>query len=104
MGLLSSYNVQVSLGCYTFLAVSTGSRARVSIVSHAACGIFPDQGLNPCPPHWHKDSQPLASTLNADTVAIMLVSAVIATQSEQCFIPLSLTSSKCMTLFSPRYR
>ena len=24
-----------------------------------ACGIFPDQGLNPCPLHWHVDSQPL---------------------------------------------
>ena len=22
----------------------------------AACGIFPDQGLNPCPLHWHADS------------------------------------------------
>ena len=25
----------------------------------AACGILPDQGLNPCPLHWHVDSQPL---------------------------------------------
>ena len=25
----------------------------------AACGIFPDQGMNPCPPHWQADSQPL---------------------------------------------
>ena len=25
----------------------------------AACGIFPDQGLNPCPLHWQADSQPL---------------------------------------------
>ena len=24
-----------------------------------ACGIFPDQGLNPCPLHWHADAQPL---------------------------------------------
>ena len=24
-----------------------------------ACGIFPDQGLNPCPLHWQVDSQPL---------------------------------------------
>ena len=24
-----------------------------------ACGIFPDQGLNPCPLHWQADSQPL---------------------------------------------
>ena len=25
----------------------------------AACGILPDQGLNPCPPHWQAGSQPL---------------------------------------------
>ena len=44
---------------------STGSkRAGSVIVAHgpscyAACGIFPDQGLNPCPLHWQADSQPL---------------------------------------------
>ena len=44
---------------------STGSRRAGSvIVSHgpscsAACGIFPDQGSNPCPLHWQADSQPL---------------------------------------------
>ena len=25
----------------------------------ATCGIFPDQGWNPCPLHWQADSQPL---------------------------------------------
>ena len=25
----------------------------------AACGIFPDQGSNPCPLHWQADSKPL---------------------------------------------
>ena len=35
-----------------------GSRAQ-SLPSLAACGIFPDQGLNPCPLHWQADSQPL---------------------------------------------
>ena len=44
---------------------STGSRrAGSAIVAHgpscsAACGIFPDQGSNPCPLHWQTDSQPL---------------------------------------------
>ena len=44
---------------------STGSRrAGSAVVAHgpicsAACGIFPDQGLNPCPLHWQADSQPL---------------------------------------------
>ena len=44
---------------------STGSRHAGSvIVAHGpscstACGIFPDQVLNPCPLHWQADSQPL---------------------------------------------
>ena len=44
---------------------STGSRhAGSAIVAHgpsrsAACGIFPDQGSNPCALHWQADSQPL---------------------------------------------
>ena len=44
---------------------STGSRRAGSvIVAHgpscsAACGIFPNQGLNPYPLHWQADSQPL---------------------------------------------
>ena len=44
---------------------STGSRrAGSAAVAHGpscsvACGIFPDQGSNPCPLHWQADSQPL---------------------------------------------
>ena len=44
---------------------STGSRHAGSVaVAHgpscsAACGIFPDQGSNPCALHWQADSQPL---------------------------------------------
>ena len=47
------------------LLQSTGSRrAGSAIVAHvpsrsAACGILPDQGSNPCPPHRQADSQPL---------------------------------------------
>ena len=43
----------------------TGSRRAGSVVvAHgpscsAACGIFPDQGANPCLLHWQADSQPL---------------------------------------------
>ena len=43
----------------------TGSRRTGSaVVAHGpscstACGIFPDQGSNPCPLHWQADSQPL---------------------------------------------
>ena len=44
---------------------STGSRCTSSaVVAHglscsAACGIFPDQGSNPCALYWQADSQPL---------------------------------------------
>ena len=44
---------------------STGSRRAGSVVvAHGpscstACGIFQDQGSNPCPLHWQADSQPL---------------------------------------------
>ena len=42
-----------------------GSRAQaqqlqcVGLSCSVACGIFPDQGSNPCPLHWQADSQPL---------------------------------------------
>ena len=45
----------------------TGSRRAGSVVvAHGlscsvACGIFPDQGSNPCPLHWQADSQPCAT-------------------------------------------
>ena len=50
---------------WPLLVRSTGSgRAGSVVVAHgpscsAACGIFPDQGPNPCPLHWQADSQPL---------------------------------------------
>ena len=50
---------------WPLLLQSTGSRRAGSVtVAHgpscsAACGIFPDQGSNPCPLHWQADSQPL---------------------------------------------
>ena len=41
-------------------AWALGTQASV-VVAHGlscsvACGIFPDQGLNPCPLHWQVDS------------------------------------------------
>ena len=60
----SSRCAGLSLSWALFLR-STGSRcAGSTIVAHgpscsAVCGIFPDQGSNPCPLHWQADSQPL---------------------------------------------
>ena len=56
---------------------STGSRRAGSvIVAHgpscsSACGIFPDQGSNPCPLHWQADSQPLRHQGRPKTVNFM---------------------------------
>ena len=50
---------------WPLLLRSTGSRRPGSVAvalwlsCSAACGIFPDQGSNPCPLHWQADSQPL---------------------------------------------
>ena len=50
-------------GPLTIAASLVGSAGSV-VVAHgpsrsAACGIFSDQGSNPCPLHWQADSQPL---------------------------------------------
>ena len=63
-GLSSSRCAGPSLS-WPLLLRSTGSRRTGSVVvvhgpsCSAACGIFPDQGSNPCPLHWQADSQPL---------------------------------------------
>ena len=50
---------------WRLLLQSTGSGAWASAVvakgfsCSAACGVFPDQGSNPCPLHWQADSYPL---------------------------------------------
>ena len=60
----SSRCMDLSLS-WPLLLRSTGSRRAGSVVvAHgpscsAARGIFPDQGLNPCPLRWQADSQPL---------------------------------------------
>ena len=49
----------------SLLLQSTGSRRAGSVIvvhgpsCSVACGIFPDQGSNPCPLRWQADSQPL---------------------------------------------
>ena len=58
------------------LVRSTGSRRAGSvIVAHGpscsvACGIFPDQGSNPCSLHWQADSQPLRHQGSPDHIFI----------------------------------
>ena len=63
---------------------STGSRCAGSVVvAHrlscsAACGILPDQGLNPCPLHWQADSQPLRHQGSPQRPILSLNSTVTA--------------------------
>ena len=57
----------------------TGSRRAGSVVvAHgprcsAACGIFPDQGSNPCPLPWQADSQPLRHQGSPQTQIFILL-------------------------------
>ena len=56
---------------------STDSRRAGSVaVAHrpscsVACGIFPDQGSNPCPLHWQSDSQPLHHQGSPESVFLL---------------------------------
>ena len=60
----SSRCVGLSLSRPLLLWSTCSRRTGSVVVAHgpscsAACGIFPDQGSNPCPLHWQADSQPL---------------------------------------------
>ena len=60
----SSWCAGLSLSRPLLLRSTSSRRTGSVIVAHgpscsAACGIFPDQGSNPCPLHWQADSQPL---------------------------------------------
>ena len=60
----SSRCAGLSLSRPLLLRSTSSRRAGSVVVAHgpgcsAGCGIFPDQGSNPCPLHWQADSQPL---------------------------------------------
>ena len=68
-----------------------------------ACGIFPDQGSNPCPLHWHADSQPLRhqgspQSLNLKVQTILSPEQVFISFSSPSPQPLpSIRSSSALT-------
>ena len=58
-------------------------RAGSVVVAHelscsAACGILPDQGSNPCPPHWQADSQPLRHQGSPDCLVFVAKLYILA--------------------------
>ena len=53
-------------GCAGSVVVAHGPSCSV------ACGIFPDQGSNPCPVHWQADSQPLRHQGSPTMVSCLL--------------------------------
>ena len=65
------------------LVADTGSRRAGSVaVAHgpscsAACGIFLDQGSNPCPLHWQADSQPLRHQGSPIIIIIIITIATV---------------------------
>ena len=98
------------------LLQSTGSRHAGSVVvvhglsCSAACGIFPDQGSNPCPLHWQADSQPLRHEGSPIFqflkmwyhIFLALVSGDKSTVHLNCFSPIGkvLFSCCCFQFFS----
>ena len=65
LGLLSCCNAQASQRSVFSYCGTQALGTRVSVVAalglscSMACGIFPDQGWNPCPLHWQGDSYTL---------------------------------------------
>ena len=93
------------------LLQSTGSRCAGSVVvAHgpscsAACGIFPDQGSNPCPLHWQADSQPLrhqGSPLTHFKCLLWLPTEALTPAIRRCFhyspqlMAVFLQANKCL--------
>ena len=89
---------------WLFLLQSMGSRragfsswgAQTSVVvAHrlscsVACGIFPDQGSNPCPLHWQEDSLTTASPGKSQFLGILNYCRPV--WASFCFIQLSFTT------------
>ena len=79
---------------------STGSRCAGSVVvAHgsncsAACGIFPDQGSNPCPLHWQADSQPLRHQGSPASISLVTWLGLVALESGIDF-SLQLLGAQC---------
>ena len=84
---------------WPLLLRSTGSRRTGSVVvAHrlscsVACGIFLDQGLNPCPLHWQVDSLPLRHQGSPWLSILNIALCALSIPNSQFIPPPSLTRS-----------
>ena len=81
----SSRCTGLSLSRPLLLRSTSSRRAGSVVVAHGpscstARGIFPDQGLSPCPLHWQAESQPLSHQgsprpwlFNVETISVFLI-------------------------------
>ena len=96
----SSRCAGLSLWWPLLLRSTSSRRAGSVIVTHGlsysvACGIFPDQGSNPCPLHWQADSQPLRH--QGSPVYLFLISFDTSSLTHKLFI--NVLISKCLVIF-----
>ena len=80
-GYSSSRCAGLSLSWSLLLRSTSSRRSGSVVVAHGpscstACGIFPDQGSNPCPLHWQADSQPLRHQGSPTEIILMQRSCI----------------------------
>ena len=98
----------LSLSRPLLLRSTRSRRAGSVVVAHrpscsAACGIFPDQGSNPCPLNWQADSQPLRHQGSPTKVVFKALPHVYEeTNSEKCQVTETLRSR--INFLMRRYR
>ena len=73
-----------------------------------ACGIFPDQGLNPCPLHWQEDSYPLHHRggpyfPSSDCKCLTIMSRRVATSCSSGLLILSMQLDSLMSYGRERW-
>ena len=99
----SSWSAGLSLSL-PLLVRSTGSRRAGSVaVAHepscsVACGIFPDQGSNPCPLHWQADSQPLCHQ-GSPLISFLFLSLLDSSTLSPNHLPSWISAHPSSTLF-----
>ena len=91
-------------GLLIAVASLTAEQASVAVACGfsypAACGIFLDQGSNPCPLHWQADSLPLDHQANPRPIFYMIGTIKLAAFPESSLRPLCVV---CCSAVQTRY-